>query len=138
VARFTTAGRVVRTSGLGGFLLLYLLARWKRGRRTTLRYALENARIETWLARIRSAAGVDAVLALEIARCQRLVKGYGDTHARGLKNYEALMAVVDRHLRSLAPRTLRELREAALADEHGHQLRACLDRHAFSLGGQPA
>ncbi|MFX1734277.1 indolepyruvate oxidoreductase subunit beta family protein [Paraburkholderia sp. A1RI_3L] len=138
VARFTTAGRVVRTSGLGGFLLLYLLARWKRGRRTTLRYALENARIETWLARIRGAAGVDAVLALEIARCQRLVKGYGDTHARGLKNYEALMAVVDRHLRSLAPRTLRELREAALADEHGHQLRACLDRHAFSLGGQPA
>ncbi|MHA6893486.1 indolepyruvate oxidoreductase subunit beta family protein [Ralstonia pseudosolanacearum] len=135
VARCTRQGRVVKTSSLGGFLLLYTLARWGRWRRTTLRYALENARIEAWLQRVRALAAVNPALALEAAQCQRLVKGYGDTHARGLKNYETLMTVVDRHAGTLPPQTLRELRDAALADEHGNQLRACLQRHAFSVEG---
>ncbi|QOK91793.1 indolepyruvate oxidoreductase subunit beta family protein [Ralstonia pseudosolanacearum] len=135
VARCTRQGRVVKTSTLGGFLLLYTLARWGRWRRTTLRYALENARIEAWLQRVRALAAINPALALEAAQCQRLVKGYGDTHARGLKNYETLMTVVDRHAGTLPPQTLRELRDAALADEHGHQLRACLQRHAFSVEG---
>ncbi|MEF9387433.1 indolepyruvate oxidoreductase subunit beta family protein [Ralstonia solanacearum species complex bacterium KE056] len=135
VARCTRQGRVVKTSTLGGFLLLYTLARWGRWRRTTLRYALENARIDAWLQRVRALAAINPALALEAAQCQRLVKGYGDTHARGLKNYETLMTVVDRHAGTLPPQTLRELRDAALADEHGHQLRACLQRHAFSVEG---
>ncbi len=45
------------------------------------------------------------------------------------------MTVVDRHADTLPPQTLRELRDAALADEHGNQLRACLQRHAFSVEG---
>jgi indolepyruvate ferredoxin oxidoreductase beta subunit len=137
-ARLSGNGRVVRTSSIGGFLLLYLLARWRRWRRVTLRYALETERIETWLSRIRKLAAVNPSLALEAAQCQRLVKGYGDTHARGLKNYETLMSVVDRHVDSLNPSTLRELREAALADEHGKALRACIERHAFFVEGQPS
>ncbi|MGC8140668.1 indolepyruvate oxidoreductase subunit beta family protein, partial [Salmonella enterica] len=64
-------------------------------------------------------------------QCQRLVKGYSDTHVRGLRNYETLMQVVDRHARALAPAVLRELRDAALADEHGHKLRASLQQHAL-------
>ncbi|CAM3357129.1 indolepyruvate oxidoreductase subunit beta family protein [Paracidovorax anthurii] len=138
VARFTQEGRIVRTSSLGGFLTLYLLARWRWGRRLTLRYALEDARIETWLQRVRTLAAIDPALALEAARCQRLVKGYSDTHARGLRNYETLMAVVDRHAPSLAPSTLRELRDAALADEHGLKLREGLQRHALIPEGAPA
>ncbi|NML34588.1 indolepyruvate oxidoreductase subunit beta family protein [Paraburkholderia antibiotica] len=133
VARFAAKGRVIQTSSLGGFLLLYLLAGWRRGRRTTLRYALETRRIDAWLRRIEAAAAIDAALALEIAQCQRLVKGYGDTHARGLRNYETLMTVVDRHAEALSPRTLRELREKALADENGHQLREHLQRCGFSV-----
>jgi indolepyruvate ferredoxin oxidoreductase beta subunit len=134
VTRFSQSGRVVKTSSLGGFLLLYGLARWRRWRRATLRYVMETERIETWLSRIRTLAAIDPALALETAQCQRLVKGYGDTHARGLKNYETLMGVVDRHSASLKPATLRELRDAALADEHGKALRACIERHAFSIG----
>uniref|UniRef100_C5CLC1 Putative indolepyruvate oxidoreductase subunit B n=1 Tax=Variovorax paradoxus (strain S110) TaxID=543728 RepID=C5CLC1_VARPS len=133
VARFTQQGRVIRTSSLTGFLLLYGLARWGRWRRTTLRYAIENGRIEAWLARLRVLAAVNPQLALEAARCQRLVKGYSDTHARGLRNYETLMSVVDRHPHALAPLTLKELRDAALADEHGHQLDACLKRLALMV-----
>lgn len=135
VARGTQQGRTIRTSGLGGFLLLYGLSRWRRWRRVTLRYSLENARIEAWLKRLHTLAAIDPALALEAAQCQRLVKGYSDTHARGLKNYETLMAVVDKHLRLMAPATLRELRDAALADEHGHKLHECLQRHALPLEG---
>jgi indolepyruvate ferredoxin oxidoreductase, beta subunit len=131
VERFTRTGRVVDTTSLRGFGLLWCLAGLRRWRRGTLRYAQENTRIERWLARIEHAARFNAQLAAEIAQCQRLVKGYGDTHERGLRNYETLMAAVDAAGASLAPAALRELRDAALADEHGTQLRAALARHAL-------
>jgi len=41
------------------------------------------------------------------------------------------MAAVQRAGAALAPATLRELREAALADEQGATLRATLARHAL-------
>jgi indolepyruvate ferredoxin oxidoreductase, beta subunit len=126
--RFTRKGRVITTSSVPGFLMLYTLASLKRWRRATLRHQLENARIENWLARIARAAALNPLLATEVAQCQRLVKGYGDTHERGLRNFQTLMAVADRAGPHLAPATLRELRDAALADEHGEQLREALQR----------
>ena len=137
VGYFTREGRIIRTSSLGGFLLLYGLAQWRWGRRTTLRYQLESQRIERWLQRVRTLAAIDSGLALEAARCQRLVKGYSDTHARGLKNYETLMSVVDRYAASLAPSTLGALRDAALADEHGNQLRSALQQFDLAVEGFP-
>jgi indolepyruvate ferredoxin oxidoreductase, beta subunit len=128
VERFTRKGRVVATSSLSGFLLLYLLSGLKRWRRGTLRFAVENARIEQWLGRIEATAKFNPQLALELAQCQRLVKGYGDTHSRGWGNFATLMAAADRAGATMAPATLRELREAALADEHGDKLRAALAR----------
>jgi len=130
--RFTRKGRVVATSSLGGFLMLYLVAGMKRWRRGTLRYAAETQRIERWLAQIEQAAAINPRLAVEVAQCQRLVKGYGDTHAHGLRNFESVMAAVQRAGAALAPATLRELRDAALADEHGDRLRATLARHALA------
>jgi indolepyruvate ferredoxin oxidoreductase beta subunit len=132
VERFTRKGRVVRTSSLRGFLLLYLLARLKRWRRGTLRFAVETQRIEQWLAQIGQVAALNPQLAVEVARCQRLVKGYSDTHARGWRNFETLMAVAQRAGTALAPAVLRDLRDAALADEHGHTLRSTLARHALA------
>jgi len=128
VERFTRKGRVVATSSLGGFLLLYLLAGLKRWRRGTLRFAVEDARIEQWLGRIEATAKFNPQLALEVAQCQRLVKGYGDTHERGWGNFATLMAAAEQAGATMAPATLRELREAALADEHGDKLRALLAR----------
>ena len=128
----TRRGRVVTTSSLSGFLLLRGVAAMRRWRRATTRYAAENAAIEAWLARIAATAATHPELAVEVARCQRLVKGYSDTHARGVRNFEAVMAAVEKGGRALAPATLRELREAALADEHGHALGATLARHALA------
>jgi indolepyruvate ferredoxin oxidoreductase beta subunit len=132
VERFTRKGRVIATSSLRGFLMLYLLAGMKRWRRSSLRFAVETQRIEQWLERIAQAAAVNPRLAAEVAQCQRLVKGYSDTHARGLRNFEAVMAAVQRAGAALAPATLRELRDAAVADEFGDKLRATLARHALA------
>lgn len=107
-------GRHVETTGLRWFLMLSLLAGWRRWRRGTLRYQMEQARIEDWLALIRAA---DTDAAIELARCQRLIKGYGETFARGLGNYAR---IVERwRAGGLDAAGLRRLREAALADEDG-------------------
>jgi indolepyruvate ferredoxin oxidoreductase beta subunit len=131
VERMTRRGRVVRTSSLAGYLMLSAVAASARWRRSTIRYAEENRLIEDWLQRIAAAAALNPDLAVEVAQCQRLVKGYSDTHERGLRNYQAVMAAVRQGGASLAPATLRELRDAALADEHGTRLRALLAQHAL-------
>lgn len=132
VRRFTKAGRVVTTSSLRGYLMLWTVARLRAIRRSTLRYQLETQRIEGWLQQVRDAVRINPALALEVVQCQRLVKGYSDTHVRGLANYQTLMSAVVRAGAKLAPATLRELREAALADEHGRKLREALSRHALA------
>ncbi|WP_213302826.1 indolepyruvate oxidoreductase subunit beta family protein [Paraburkholderia sacchari] len=132
VERHTKAGRVIKTSSLRGYLMLHAVARLRGMRRRTLRYELETARIEAWLQQIVQSAQHNPALAVEVAQCQRLVKGYSDTHARGLANYQTLMGAVVHAGARLAPATLRELRDAALADEHGHKLRAALVRHALA------
>jgi len=132
VERWTEKGKVVTTSSLSGFLLLYAVAGLRRFRRKSLRFAIEAERIDAWLGEIARVAAIDPALAVEVAQCQRLVKGYGDTHERGWRNFGVLMGVVGRAGAALKPATLAELRDAALADEHGHGLAAALKRHALA------
>jgi indolepyruvate ferredoxin oxidoreductase beta subunit len=69
----------------------------------------------------------DYDLAVEVAANQRLVKGYGDTHARGLSAFTRLLAAADRLAgRPDAARTMQRLRAAALADELGSALDGAL------------
>jgi indolepyruvate ferredoxin oxidoreductase beta subunit len=138
VGRLTRGGRVVRTSTVRGFLLLYAVASLRPLRRGSLRFGLEHARIDDWLARIARIAPRDAALALEVARCQRLVKGYGDTHARGWRNFERLMRTLDAlPAGALGAPGLRELRDAALADEGGAALAQALQRMGAAPSGEP-
>jgi indolepyruvate ferredoxin oxidoreductase beta subunit len=123
-------GRHVQTAHISGFLVLYAVAGLRRWRRGTFRYRLEQERIGAWLARIESLAarlgGYDA--AVELAECQRLVKGYSDTHERGLKNYGAVVEAVQRLCdRADLAAIVKRLRTAALADEEGRQLHAALE-----------
>ncbi len=119
IRRLFAKGRHVRTTSLCWFLLLSLLAGLRRWRRGTLRYAHEQARIESWLALIRDAAARDPELATELAKCQQLIKGYGDTFARGLAKYDRVISQY--HGRKLDAAQLRRLREAALASEEGDE-----------------
>jgi indolepyruvate ferredoxin oxidoreductase beta subunit len=125
-----TGGRRIRSNTVGGFLFLQGLAGLKRWRRGTLRYSQENARIEDWLARIERLAAASYDLAVELARAQRLIKGYGETHERGWRSFAALLGRLD----ALAARpdgaaVMARLHEAALADEDGlalaKELAAC-------------
>jgi indolepyruvate ferredoxin oxidoreductase beta subunit len=119
----TTSGKRIRTNTVSGFLLLHGLGGLKRWRRGTHRYVTEDARIEDWLTRIERLAPARYDLAVELARAQRLIKGYGETHERGWRNYCALLG----RLEELAGRPdgaslFARLHEAALADEEGQAL----------------
>jgi indolepyruvate ferredoxin oxidoreductase beta subunit len=118
-----TGGKQIRTGTVTGFLMLHMLGGLKRWRRGTLRFHEENERIEQWLGRIEGLAATNYGLAVELAKAQRLVKGYGDTHERGLRNFSALVDKLD----ELASRpdgaaVFARLQVAALADEEGKAL----------------
>src|SRR5581483_9140631 len=118
-----TGGKQIRTGTVSGFLFLHTLAGLKRWRCGTLRYREENERIEQWLRRIDELAAVNYPLAVELAKSQRLVKGYGDTHARGWKNFSALVAKLDELVsRPDGAAVFARLQAAALADEEGKAL----------------
>jgi len=130
-----TGGRQVRTTTVSGFLLLRSIAGLRRWRRATCRFRQENARIEAWLAAIERHAAPRYALAVEFARSQRLLKGYGETYERGWRNFCAL----SQQLELLAARPdgavlLSRLQEAALADEEG----ATLASEIASIAGNPA
>lgn len=129
-----TGGKAIRTRTLCGFLLLYGLSGLKRWRRGTLRFYEENARIEAWLGRIERVARDNYLLAVELAKAQRLVKGYGETHERGWRNFTTLLEQVDvLAARSDGGPVFARLTEAALADEEGVGLRRQIS--ALSHGG---
>jgi indolepyruvate ferredoxin oxidoreductase beta subunit len=119
LARFT-GGRRVRSTTITGFLMLRTLARLKRWRRGTLRYKIENARIERWLTHIEQLSAGSHALAVEVAHAQRLVKGYGDTHERGWRNFSSLMDQLEGlRNRPDGAEVLARLQKAALSDEEG-------------------
>jgi indolepyruvate ferredoxin oxidoreductase beta subunit len=118
-----TGGKQIRTGTVTGFLMLHMLGGLKRWRRGTLRFHEENERIEQWLKRLENLVATNYALAVELARAQRLVKGYGDTHERGWRNFSTLVDKLD----ELAPRSdgaavFARLQAAALADEEGKAL----------------
>ena len=131
VGHFTQKGRVVQTSSLGGFLLLYGVASLRRIRPVSLRYQTEQHRIDAWWLQAIHLLPAHADLALEVLRGQQLVKGYGDTHARGWRHFEKLMATLPRlHQLPDAANRLSALRKAALADDSGQALDQALQQLA--------
>jgi indolepyruvate ferredoxin oxidoreductase, beta subunit len=120
----------LRSTTVTGHLLLRLLAAAKPWRRRSHRFAEEQQWIERWLEAVSRAAAFNPALALEIALCGRLIKGYGDTHKRGLGNFTAIMtALVEpalaRRDRSAAA-AVKRARDAALADPEGKALSRAL------------
>jgi indolepyruvate ferredoxin oxidoreductase, beta subunit len=121
--RLTRKGKIVKTTSLRGFLLLYALSKLKPFRRGSLRFAEEQAALAAWLDLVAETARSDYALALQVARMRSLVKGYGDTHARGRMKFDKLVALLPSLRERNDPGTLLEgLIKAALADEGGQAL----------------
>ena len=118
----------VRTTTILGFARLRLLAGLRWWRPHTHRFAEEQAEIERWLTQIRAAAPLGVDLAREIAECARLIKGYGDTHKRGLGNYRRITdeviapALAGKMTARAAADAVANARVAALADPEGETL----------------
>ena len=126
-------GMEVNTTSVSGYLRFRMLAKLRRWRPRTYRYAEEQREIERWLGLIAEASAQSAELALEIAECARLIKGYGDTHKRGTGNYGLIEGQVIRPalagqlpLRQAAD-AVASARTAALVDPDGESLAKCLD-----------
>ncbi len=125
-------GLHIKSSTISGYLLMRTLAGLRRFRRRGYRYAVEQAAIDAWLDRVGRAARIDAGFAREVIACANLIKGYSDTHRRGIENFDGIMAtLVDPTLAgemdpASAAAAVRGAREAALADPEGNALRETL------------
>jgi indolepyruvate ferredoxin oxidoreductase beta subunit len=136
LANKLNVGMHVKTTSVSGFLLMRCLAWLRPLRPFTSRWHEEQALIGRWLAAIAGAAKRDAGLALEIALCGRLIKGYGETHKRGKGNFLRILdtlveggAVADPRARAEA---IRAARESALADPEGRTLEGSLATHGVA------
>jgi indolepyruvate ferredoxin oxidoreductase, beta subunit len=103
--------------------MLHVLGGLKGWRRKSLRHATETAHLDAWLATALAYLPANYDLAVEVIRCRRLIKGYSDTHARGLSKFDrVLSAIATVRDRPDAADWARRLREAALQDEEGKAL----------------
>jgi len=113
-----TRGRRVRTDSISGFLMLNAVASLRPRRLKSLRHERERIHIDGWLHRIEHCCrNRRFALAEEIAQCQRLIKGYSDTHERGESKYARIMAMLDDlEEHPDAPDLVALLRKAALSE----------------------
>jgi indolepyruvate ferredoxin oxidoreductase beta subunit len=125
-------GMELKTTTVWGYLRFWGLARLKRFRPKGHRFQEEQVHIDNWLRQVIGAARLSGDLALEVAECARLVKGYGDTWKRGSSNYATII------MRVLVPvfegripvaqgiDAIASARTAALIDPEGESLAKAL------------
>jgi indolepyruvate ferredoxin oxidoreductase beta subunit len=127
INRVSGNGIKVNTTSAFGYTTLYVLSRLRPIRRRSLRFNEEQLLIDAWLTTVMDLASKNYSLACEVAETQSLVKGYGETHANGLANFDLIMEHLPETLAAPNPvARIRQLREAALAEESGARLRALL------------
>jgi len=135
--RYPALGRLhlamaVNSRSISGYLRFATLAKLRTFRRKTFRFQKEQEAIEAWLRLIVQAAARSAELAIEIAECASLIKGYGDTHRRGSGNYDQIVehvatpALADAMPVRQAIDGIASARAAALLDPEGEALAKCL------------
>lgn len=121
--KMVNKGRRVRSTSLPTFLTLYMLAGLRSYRVKTLRHAIEHDHRKDWINKFTSFAPDQYELAVEIVKCRRLIKGYSDTHVRGLSKFDRVLSGANLVSgRDDAAKWVERLREAALMDEKGEAL----------------
>ncbi|MBI3705096.1 MAG: indolepyruvate oxidoreductase subunit beta family protein [Rhizobiales bacterium] len=125
-------GMEINVTSIGGYLRFLMLAKLRGLRPYGHRYQQEQAQIAAWLDLIAQAARQSPELAIEVAACAGLIKGYGDTHVRGLDNYRMIEqrlirpALAGQIPGPRAADAIASARTAALLDPEGEGLAKCL------------
>lgn len=116
-------GRRISPNTISGYLMLAFVAHWGSKRRGSLRHSREMAHIEAWLQSAAAALSAQYELGVAVLGCRRLVKGYSDTHARGMSKFDRVMSALPLlKARDDGAAWLDRLTRAALADEKGAAL----------------
>ena len=124
---FFSKGRIIRPKTILGYLSLRFVARLRSMRRASLKYKIEDKRINSWLEKLDKFQTNNSNLAMEIALCPRLIKGYGETHARGIDKFSRIMSFIEsKENDSELASKVAELRDAALADSKGSAFESSL------------
>ena len=126
IDRLTQEGRIIETTSIRGFLLLYCVANLRKWRRSTERYMHEQKHIETWLDFVLKTAQIDYELAIEVAELRGSIKGYGDTHANSLRHYELIYQIIPFLVGPEKCERVKALRKAAQIDDAGKTLNVLL------------
>jgi len=135
IDRWFNRSRRIRSDRLRGFLMLYVLGGLRGWRLKTLRHKMEQAHLDDWLKMVSGYLPERYGMAVEVLKCRRLIKGYSDTHARGLSKFDKVLAgarLVEN--RDDGPVWVARLREAALKDEKGADLDGALKTVASFAG----
>jgi indolepyruvate ferredoxin oxidoreductase beta subunit len=120
-------GRRVRTDTIASFLTLFLLGNSKFLRRRSRRHREEHVHREKWLTVASELVDHAYDVATEVIACRRLIKGYSDTHSRGVSKFDRILAVAPKLARREdGPDILRRLRQMALEDEAALSLNLAL------------
>ncbi|MBI1365462.1 MAG: indolepyruvate oxidoreductase subunit beta family protein [Alphaproteobacteria bacterium] len=127
VGAFFGGGRRIRTTTVFGFIQLHFLSGLRPIRPWSLRYLETQSDIEDWIELLLDELGRDPMLALQIAEAPRLLKGYGDTYARGRDRYAQVLDALSAVKREARPaEMMKRLIDSALADDEGKALSAVL------------
>ncbi len=126
VLNLLTGGKKLRTDRVLVFSLLRILASFKLIRRSSLGYAHEHNMIRRWLDSVKELLKRDPERALALAKCGRIVKGYGQTRHR---TSSQLMQIVDIAAISSVTK-IQSMHHAALEDDTGYSLSKILETAA--------
>lgn len=127
LSRRIDKGRRVKTGTMFWFVGLYVVSSLRRFRRSSLRHHIEVTHRDAWLEKVVEILPVNYDLAVEVVGNRRLVKGYSDTHSRGLSKFDRVMSALPLLKdREDGAAWMRRLRQAALLDEDGIALDGAL------------
>jgi len=118
-------GLHVKSHTVTGYSMLRLLAKLRFLRRGSWRFAEEAKLNARWLDAVLAAAAIDYEFGIEVAETADLVKGYGSTYRRGVRNFLLLHDTIV--LPAIAEGVsaasdVAAARKAALADPEGNAL----------------
>jgi len=135
----------IRSDTIIGHRLLRIVAARKKKRRKTLRFRNEQAGIERWLDGVRRGLEKSPQLGHEIALMGRIIKGYGETRARAMRNFDTVFTaivepgVIGRQDPDALEARIARAREACLADDSGKALAALVaSEHNAATPDAPA